>query len=639
MPKVEIDLTKGGDLVTRRSTDQAGAYNYVVKRDIRRDEAAEVRREGDRLFAPKSGGTGMQPYPNDPAVNEAVTLHFTARRDDGKTAYICATPTRLFRYFAFEDIEIYASGVYEAGVFGQISNGVWLVIGSGFSSNAHPWEAMNVAGYAVFNNGVDLPVSYHISELSVEPIHELREQGIAFVGTIEEIAGIAVFSDIAVIHDDYLKTAIESVGYGAFSDADHYDRVHYRIIWGDPVGPRRWGSSVPGSMAANSRILTVDYPISSIKDGDEVRVVGAGASGGDLLTTLLFKSTSTTWILADKASTAVEDEPVSKTDAATLSVGRFDTLDVSSPILRTKKFQDRLVVAKSTGFVLGEYTGNPQLPFVFTTIYSKDQEQEMNCLAWRWTLVDVAGDYLLYAGGNDFYRFDLVTRRPQLHPSLSLCSNIFFDAVSSQADDSAVFAINNGFTKELWFMFPSSGADKGLVFDYRTSKCSTLGEAYSSGGMIDKPAATISHGAAELWFVLGLSNGTIVQYGFDRTGPFIWTRRGVNVTNLMYAGTADFGDPWSEKHISQYLLLLASQSPDTAVTVSFFGVRNPGEALEELPDSPEVFASPLTKNTSYLHYLVHLIQERISITGSANVMITQRVWMVSRAGGSSFVRR
>ena len=641
MSTIKVSSPDAGDLMTRYSADEAGPANYVVKRDWRREKSDEVRREGDRLFAPKSGGTSTQPYPNDPDVDEAVTLHFTARRDDGKTAYICATLTRLFRFYAFEDPAIYAAGVYEAGIYGTISDGVWLVIGDGFTTeNAHRWEARNVAGYAVFNNGINLPVSYHLDDFAVQPIHELREQGIAFVGTIEEIEGILVCCDVAIIHSDYLATVMSAVGYGGFGNGQesHFDRVHYRVLWGDPKSPLRWGASVPGTMTAGSRALTVDYAISSIKMGDAIRVVGAGANGADLLTTLLFKSTATVWVLADKAQTAVADEAVSLQDAATLSVGRYDLLDVSGPILRCIKHQDRLVFAKNTGFVLGEYTGEAALPFVFQTIYSK--EEEVECVAWRWTLIDVGGEYLVYAGETEFYRFDLITRRPRLHPALSLCSDLFYGQVAAASQED-VFAVVNGFTKEVWFVFPSASSDKGLALYYGNGpaeKCSTLGQAYASAAMIEKPSATIAHGSAEKWFVCGLANGTIVQYAFDRTGPLLWTRRGAEYNSDLYPGYADFGVP-NEKHIAYYLLVLASMSPNNQVTVGFWGVRNPSEALEEQPNSPEVFTSPATRNVSYLHYMLHIVQERIRATGTGNVRIAQRHWSVGRVGGASADRR
>lgn len=571
------------------------------------------------------------------------TLIFTARRDDGKTALIVGTATTLFRFWVPESYPIYESGVYESGVVGNVCAGVWLTIGSGFSTqNARRWQAKNVAGYAVFNNGVELPVTYHLDDFAVVPIWELREQGVAFVGEIEEMAGILVCADVGMIHDDYLPTVMGAVGYGSFYNGQesHYDRVHYRVIWGDPQGPRRWGSSVPGAMTAGSRVLTVSYDISSIAQGDEVRVIGAGENGADLVTTLLYKSTATSWILADEAETAVTEAAVSRSDAATLIVGRYDLLDIASPILRVKKFQDRLIVAKSTGFVVGEYTGEAGLPFVFQTVQATEEEVEF--LHWRNTLIDVGGQYLLYAGETDFFTFDLVTRRPRVHPALSLCRNLFFDAVAGLGQES-VFAAVNGFTKEVWFVLPASGSDKALALYYgggpERERCSTVGTAYTALGLAPVPVAGANRGTEPKFLLAGIAGGTLVEYAYDRTGPLRWLRRGSTYSSLLASGYADFGDAANEKHVSAYLVLLASQSPNTSLALGILTGRNPSEALSHLTSSPITVNSPGTRCVQYLHAMGHLFQDQITVSDATNLRLALREWKYGRTGSANFARK
>lgn len=618
--------------MTRPSADDAGHSNLVVARDWRRELNQLMRREGDAPIQPKSGAAGTQATPSA----DQPTLIFTARQDTGKTALIVGTATTLYRFFAFEDNSIVAAGVVADGVLGTICDGTWLVIGSGFTTeNAHRWEAKNVGGYTVFNNGIDLPVSYRLNELAVQPIHELREQGVSYVGTIEEIAGVLVCADIGQIHADYLATVMAAVGYGGFANGQesNIDRVHYDVMWADQSSPLRWGASVPGNIAAGSRTLTLQYNITSLQPGDTVRVVGAGEDDADLVTTLLYKSAANVWILADVASTTVEEAAVSKSDAAALAVGHYPLLDDSSAVIRMLKLQDRLLIAKADGFVIGELTGNVELPFIFQRVYSGEEG-----VFWRWTLVELNGQ-AVYAGRTEFYTFDLVSRRPRQHVRLTLCSNLFFEQVAEASQD-AVFAADNGLTKEIWFFFPSDADDKAIAYDYRPrelggDRCTTIGAAYTAAAMVERPAATIAHGLAEKWFVLGLSDGMLVRYLLGAAGPEGWQRRAVNYSSELRSGFADFGEEFNEKNFKDYVLLLASQSPNTEVTIAFYGLDNANGAPVAMQGSPVTIASPLTRNRVPLHYQQHLLQERISVTGSANLRIRKRRWNVAVAGGGA----
>ncbi len=564
-----------------------------------------------------------------------VTLIFQAQQDNGKVALIVGTPKSLYRYWGLEDNDILEDDIVEPDIVGTICNGYWLRIGSNFTVlNCHRWEAKNINGYAIFNNGIDLPVSYHLNEFAVKPIHELREQGVSYVGTILEVAGIPVFADIGEIVSDFLQAVMELVGYGGFANGQEHaiNRVHYDVWWGDPVSPLRWGASVPGSMTAGSRYLTLLYAVESLTMGQEIRVNGAGLNGADFITTLLFKSTSLIWVCADKAETTVALVAVSKRDAAALICGRYPVKDDTSAVVRMCRLGDRFVLAKSDGFVLGEYTGLAAAPFAFQRLYTGEEG-----LFWRWTLTEL-NSQLIYAGKDEFFTFDLVERVPRQHPILSLSSDIFFTAVALALQDD-VFVANNGHTKELWFVFPSAeGLDKALAYDYHPrllggNRCTTVGAAYSAAAMVDRPQSTIAHAPVERWFLAATADGLILQYLFDKTGPLGWQRRGVDYLSSLWSGKSHFTDEDHEKEFHSYLLLLASQSPNTQLTVEFFGGDNANGTFAQLPDSPVTLSNPKVKNQVPLHWLAHLVQERIGVTGSGNVRIRKRRWDVGRQGG------
>lgn len=683
----------GGDLMTTKvSRDVAGANNFVLKRDWRRELDREVRREGDLPFAPASGGTGNQPFPNHPSTAEAITLEFTGRQDNGHTTFICGTPSTLFRFFRFEDQAIVAAGIVQAGILGTISDGIWLIIGTGFSGG-HRWEAVNCGGLTIFNNGADLPLRYHLSEFSVTPLYELREQGIAFVETIEELNGMLLLGGVAQLVDSASFFATSGSPYGRVTDPTLYDIVHYLFMWSDPAGPGRWAAQMTGTIRYQSQVFHPAYNGLSMQSGDAVRLKGMGLNGGDLLTTLQSKFIDATtglpaWILADAAvfqpdryladnadimrfaqwtkgpgkdwATAnnintVEDAalyhwntygkyelwrsapaaPLAEQDAASLICGSYPVLDDSTAILRIKKLGSAVIIAKGSGFVLASFTGAAGAPFSFLRVYSGDQ-----ALVWKWTLINLEDTSLVYAGADDFYTFDAATLKPSKHPKLTLCSDVFFSVVqppspAAQANQDSVFAVDNRITKEVWFLFPSAGPDYGLTWDYRAqdlggNRCATLGAAYTAGAMIDNPAAPGTD-----WFVLGNAVGTVLQYGRDRGGALAFQRNGANYYSDMWSGLADFGDAVNMKHVRQYLLLLASQSPNTPLTVQFFATLNAAVAATELAGSPVTFNNPAAHNTIYPHWLVQLIQERIRATGSTDAQIAQRVWSIGRVGGAS----
>lgn len=212
--------------MSRVSSQIAGLENYTVKRDWRRDLDQEIRREGYDYLWPNVSGDfatdpGEQPFPwlaSSVPTQEPITLIFTARRPNGETALIAGTQTKLFRFFTVKNTADYFDTDYfepEPAANAPYYNdnpGLWMEIGSGFSEDGNRWEAVNINGYAVFNNGVDLPVTYRLEDTEVSPIYELREQGVASVGTIAEYYGILMCSDISEIQTTKLAELLTPKG-------------------------------------------------------------------------------------------------------------------------------------------------------------------------------------------------------------------------------------------------------------------------------------------------------------------------------------------------------------------------------------------------------------------------------------------
>jgi hypothetical protein len=213
---VEITPQVGGRLLPSLASDTVDIINYTAKRDFRRELDLEVRREGYDYYWPVKtdpfeDDPGEQPFPLEDDDQGPINLVHLARRPNGDTALIVATPTRIYRYIGGDNLSVYEDGVYVDGVFEE-NGGQWMVIGRGFSEDGHRWEAFNLNGWSIFNNGQDIPVTYRLEETEVKPIYELREEGVIRVGTICEYLGFLFCGDIEEIGGEALEDLFDRSG-------------------------------------------------------------------------------------------------------------------------------------------------------------------------------------------------------------------------------------------------------------------------------------------------------------------------------------------------------------------------------------------------------------------------------------------
>jgi hypothetical protein len=191
-----------GQLMTGISADNAGVANWTIKRDWRRSIDQEVLAEGCDQFAPNPVNV-IQPN----VGGQAITLVAWVKRGNGRIAVVVGTKTKLFRYFGVDN-GAYFEGVADTAYFDDADQycddnpGAWILIGEGFSNQGQRWEAVAINGYLILNNGVDLPVTYRVEDAAVEVIFELREQGIASVGTICAHNSILMCFDIRQLNAD-----------------------------------------------------------------------------------------------------------------------------------------------------------------------------------------------------------------------------------------------------------------------------------------------------------------------------------------------------------------------------------------------------------------------------------------------------
>lgn len=699
---------------------------------------------------------------------EEVNLVALARRPNGQTAVIAGSQHRLYRYYALEDPDYiskdatdYPPGTplnelfywsqdaidYPIGTpidqlfYIDENPGYWIVIGYGFSDSGRRWEAEPINGYLCLNNGVDLPMTYRVEELFVTPIYELRENGVASVGTIANFNGFLMCADITEIHSDVLAnwfntagyvavTSLTRVGavvtgtiaagqpfklgetivikgaahaeyngtwpviaatattfqfaigttpatpdggagiqarllnaaYGIYTDQSTVDRTQYRVLWGIADEPRRFAATVPGSIAAGSNVVTLDYPVLGFDIGQSILITGAGQShaGGtaDNLTATILNIDGATLVINAFALTTVTSVPVLASDAEFSTAGFEDLQDDGSGILKMLMLFDQLIIYKETSMFVCQYIGSIDQPFAF----SIRRIAVGTGLFYRNTLIlaETPTETIhLYAGRGMFYRWDLTNQQPMVLPKFESCSDLFFNAANLE-DTERIFAFENGETGEICFCFPSSGTTKALCWDYVWDTISTTDMQMSSGATIRKPETGIAVGAGEDWCIFGTNTGAVLVYGLTdipqtvaiatitrvgaiatatladgqpmfmgdtveisgaahsayngtftvlsrsgntftftvvgapvtpdggtsiratMAGTELFYRRGANPfdsTRLPYnwvlnSGLGHFGYRNGEKDMNQFLLQLASQCPDTGVTVSIYGTIN-----------------------------------------------------------------
>jgi hypothetical protein len=202
---VTIKVSEGGALSASLSNENVGASNYIQKTNWRRDKDQERRREGWVKFEPNVAHPANQ-WEFDGA--DTVIRLAELVRPNGERCVVGASRTKIKRF--------------------NYTTGVWDTIGSGFSSQGKRWQVATMDGYIVFNNAVDLPVSYRVESASVTPLYELREVGVASAGRMEQNSGFILFADIVEIQGDQLIPWMN--GYSTYTQSSSAKAANFTIV-------------------------------------------------------------------------------------------------------------------------------------------------------------------------------------------------------------------------------------------------------------------------------------------------------------------------------------------------------------------------------------------------------------------------
>lgn len=372
---------------------------------------------------------------------------------------------------------------------------------------------------------------------------------------------VSFISDTKVVVDN--DAAIASGGfsitnpdaYAPFTDQTYINRIQYRVAWSMPDEPRRWAASVPGSITAGSNVITLDYPALSFEQGQEIIINGAGINGGNLTATILFISQANMKLTIDEfAATTIADTEVQQFDAVGSIVSFDDLQDDGSGIINMLELRGVLVIHKDTSIFLGLYNGPVEGPFTFRQAYGSQKEAAPasgKTLFYKHSLINVNGEYQLYAGRNSFYRFDLTTETPSEFLPFEFCKDVFFGNVTLEQTD-LIFAADNVLTKEIFLCFPSQTDDKALRYDYFQGTVATTSAGFTAAASIKRPVSGgILVGASQDWFIMGTSAGAVLRYGLVdanvvSSGNVTATQAGTTIT----ANAAIF----SAEHVGRTIL-------------------------------------------------------------------------------------
>jgi len=607
MPRKTITPQKGGKLITAPGEEAAGIINYTVKQNFR------------RVFAREETIEGWDEFPNNPGnFPENTSLVHDSKGLDGTHELIACTATTLYKWNRF-------------GL-------TWDSIGTGFDPAAQRWEAVNVNGYTVFNNGSDLPMTFEAGDIAVLPIYEMRERGFVSCGCMENFQGYVCFGDLIELKiadkDAFLNSPAGKVipggdAYSRLIDFTITDRIPYRIIWPQIMQPRRWAVTLVGTILIGTSDVVLTTPTLAFAVGDTLNIGTISDAN------IIAKSMDNKTLTIDQIAPAtVNNGVVVKGDNATLLAGFVDVQDDGSHIRRLKNLRNRMVVYRDTGIFLGSVTSDPNEPIIVEETYSG-----FNNLWFKWSLTNVEDNFHVYWGkGSDgeprFYKYTLLKRVPELMSDLNLVRDQF--AGIGKDDEENVVSMENLLTKEIWFCLPQS-VNKTVVFDYENRDVFTIDSTFYGLGNVTHPDQNNPVQATDNWFLMGTYDGRILLNGHDKNGNRIYKREGLSYTGRLKSGETPFSGSYTESRMLGVLLVPSSKGPSACpFTYTLFGGNYPG-GMTQL--GSRVFSNLAVQGKYPMSFQKIYFQDEISVTVNGEpCVISGRVFRWKAIGSRATVR-
>lgn len=621
---VPVNVSDGGRLLPDLPIGRIGPANYEEKVNFRRDLGSEVKIEGWDYPAPTETwlGDGLADF--DP-VNPIEAIA-GVRRPNGTYAIVGAGGGKI-KAFSYD-------------------LNAWQTIGSGYSTVADEgftrWQILDIAGYAVFNNGRDLPCTWQIGDASVLPIYEFRESGYASARLmVEYVDGVLMFADLLEINDaDQDAVMNDPQPYKTIVDSAITTRITFNRAWSNEGNPRDFAATVPGSMSASTSSVLLDWPMASFSVGDEILITGAGSAGGNLTTTITaISGDGLTLTVEDSASTTMTGLDVGKATAFGSIVGYDSIEDDGSAIVQQIVLKTQLVTLKASGHIWQTYyTGDLETPF------AKDRvtKEAGSALRFPYAVAVINDDYIVFPGARHFYRWDLGSQSVNEHPMFRGAEReLFFSRIVGLGAYDVWVSINACTGETLWayrWSYEESyysqyyGSSRALAFAHNEGD-EALAEIdafnFTCAASVQKPLAGWHCDEVEMWFLMGDGDGKVTRWGASNLEVFTRARYGELFEASLTGGLFSFGPDDEGKYLRRFSLNPTNPQASRATQVSIYGAK--ATNVEPVLLITKTLNDPQFPGVANLHYRWPYYQYRIATDTDEEFKLAGHLWRVSGA--------
>lgn len=433
-----LKTSDGGRLLSDLHPRTIGPENCSIRRNIRREDDAETLMPGWEAYADLPG--------------DCVYL-FRAVRPNGERAVLAFTESSIYR----------------------IERGSAILLKGGFQPSKK-WDAVNLDGYVVVNNGIDLPYIWDW-EGEPEPIYEMREQGIVRAGVMWTAYNFLFFGDITDFTQETLEKWMNGPNpYGVVTDDVETTRTPFRVAWSNH--PKEWGLLVSAYVRGNgSKEVVLPFPCESLKPGDKLNFIETVEDGDEVteqFTELAIESINRNKLQMESPLNSSARGLLNRANYSERILGFDDMQGDGSMILKGGMVGDYIFIARETGVILGQITDSTEAPFLFQESY-----RGLSAPVASRLIEPMDSSSVFYYSRKSWYEFALQNQRPEKVEIFDLNESLM-----KGLSEEGSFIVEHSPQRELWIFLK----DRTIVFDYGNGLLSEVDAVFDAAALVDDPS-------------------------------------------------------------------------------------------------------------------------------------------------------